>query len=286
MKESIVSTLEFTDPLFPRVETIELVISAAGQQRARLNGGVFPRPRKNGVYYIPLACLLHSIGKRGNRACSLLKSRLSASLRSLPSLSLRKGLTALISFTRLQKEVELVSSGRQALFILGNLRQDEGYSAEHIGGTMPDFTTVSVQEARLRTIPGRQGRFLNEYIDYIQQLSRGQAGKLHPVEQEKPATIRRRLLSAAKALGIPLVIKRSGSDIYFWTEEREDEQPRPRRPRRGRAGDLLVPNRSFREPEEVRHPEENGHGVTEEDSLELGQTEPVVSDAMRRVDPE
>jgi hypothetical protein len=36
----------------------------------------------------------------------------------------------------------------------------------------------------------------------------------------------------------------------------------------------------------VRHAVENDNGVTEEDSPELGQTEPVVADAMRRVDPE
>jgi hypothetical protein len=43
---------------------------------------------------------------------------------------------------------------------------------------MPEFTTVSVKEAQLRTIPGRQGKFINEYADYIQQVLTGQAGKL------------------------------------------------------------------------------------------------------------
>jgi hypothetical protein len=46
------------------------------------------------------------------------------------------------------------------------------------------------------------------------------------------------------------------------------------------------PPQPFGAPEEARHPEENGHGVTEEDSPELGQTEQVVADAMRRVDSE
>ena len=40
---------------------------------------------------------------------------------------------------------------------------------------MPEFTTVSVQEAMVRTIPGRQGTYMNEYVDYIQQLPPGQA---------------------------------------------------------------------------------------------------------------
>ncbi len=51
---------------------------------------------------------------------------------------------------------------------------------------MPEFTTVPVQEAQIRTIPGRQGQFINEYADYIQQLPRGQAGRLKIGESENP----------------------------------------------------------------------------------------------------
>jgi hypothetical protein len=152
---------------------------------------------------------------------------------------------------------------------------------------MPEFTTVSLKEAMVQTSSGRQKRYLHEYIDYITTLPKGQAGKLSIGAEEKPATIRRRLGVAAKTLGIPVVIKRSGNAVYFWQEGTEEEQPSRKRryTRRGRAGDFL-PGQSFGAPEEVRHPEENGHGVTEEDSPELGQTEPVVADAMRRVDPE
>ncbi len=119
---------------------------------------------------------------------------------------------------------------------------------------MPDFATVSLHEAQLRTIPGRQGRYLNEYAEYIQQLPTGQAGKLHTLEQENPLTIRRRLMQAAQALDTQLTIKRSGQDIYFWTESRGEEQPRTkssytRRNRRGRAGDYFPPQ-PFTEPEE------------------------------------
>jgi hypothetical protein len=153
------------------------------------------------------------------------------------------------------------------------------------GATMPEFTTVSIKEAQLRTIPGRQGKYLSEYADYIQNLPSDQAGRLRVGEEEKHTTVRRRLVSAANALGINLIIKRSGEDIYFWRQERDAEQPRRGRPRRGRPGDNFPPQ-PFGASEEVRHPEENGYGVTEEDSPELGQTEPVVADAMRRVDPE
>ncbi len=94
---------------------------------------------------------------------------------------------------------------------------------------MPEFTTVSVQEAMVRTIPGRQGKFMKEFIDYIQQVPLGQAGKLYVVEQENPLTIRRRLVTAAQALDVPLIIKRSGKDVYFWREGRGEEEPRTKR---------------------------------------------------------
>jgi hypothetical protein len=97
------------------------------------------------------------------------------------------------------------------------------------GRTMPEFTTVSVQEAQIRTIPGRQGKFINEYADYIQHLPQGQAGKLRIGEDEKHTTVRRCLVTAAKVMNIPLTIKRSGNDIYFWREEGGEEQPKSKR---------------------------------------------------------
>jgi hypothetical protein len=108
---------------------------------------------------------------------------------------------------------------------------------------MPEFTTVSVQEAHMRTVPGRQGTFMNEYADYIQQLPQGQAGRLKIGEDEKQTTIRRRLSVAAKALHIPLIIKRSGNDLYFWREGMEEEQPRTKRryTRRARSDEETTP---------------------------------------------
>src|ERR687893_3266039 len=97
------------------------------------------------------------------------------------------------------------------------------------GRTMPEFTTVSVTEAKLQTTSGRQGRYLHEYIDYITNLPKGQAGRLRIGAEETPATIRRRPGVAAKTLGIPLIIKRSGTDLYFWREDGEEEQPRSKR---------------------------------------------------------
>jgi hypothetical protein len=157
---------------------------------------------------------------------------------------------------------------------------------------MPEYTTVSIQEAMIRTIPGRQGRFINEYAEYIQQLPKGQAGRLKAGESENPLTIRRRLTSSAQALGISLTIKRSGQDLYFWREDEVAEEPqrrRGRRPRAGRPGDLIppdlliseteagvqertqeettVPDQSFSTSEEVDH-----EAALVEESPELGQT--------------
>jgi hypothetical protein len=120
---------------------------------------------------------------------------------------------------------------------------------------MPEFTTVPVQEAQIRTIPGRQGMFMNEYIDYIQHLPRGQAGRLRSGEHENPPTIRRRLISAAKALGIHIIIKRSGNDLYFWREDGGEAQlktRRGRRPRTEKPGSLIPPNMLNPEPAEDR----------------------------------
>jgi hypothetical protein len=97
------------------------------------------------------------------------------------------------------------------------------------GATMPDFTTVSVTEAQLRTTSGRQKAFLHEYVAYIQQLPKGQAGKLRIGESENPLTIRRRLITAAQVMKRNLIIKRSGKDVYFWPEGGTEEQPRTKR---------------------------------------------------------
>jgi hypothetical protein len=115
---------------------------------------------------------------------------------------------------------------------------------------MPEFSTVSVQEAQVRTIPGRQGQFINEYAAYIQQLPQGQAGKLSVGEEEKHTAIRRRLATAAKAMNIHLIIKRSGNDLYFWREDGGEGRPRRgRRPRTGRPGGFFPPPTQFNETE-------------------------------------
>jgi hypothetical protein len=132
---------------------------------------------------------------------------------------------------------------------------------------MPDFETVTVKEAQFRTIAGRQGRYLNEYADYIQQIPQGQAGKLRMLEQEKPLTIRRRLVVAAQALDAKLVIKRSGEDIYFWREA-EAEEPRPRRGRRRRRQEEATAEETAALDQTSSELEDVKHGVPTEESPE------------------
>ena len=94
---------------------------------------------------------------------------------------------------------------------------------------MPSFQTVSLQEARLKTATGRRAQLVQEYLEYIQQLPEGQAGKLQAIEDEKITTVRRRLGDAARLANINLVIKRAGEEIYFWVEPSEQEKPARRR---------------------------------------------------------
>jgi hypothetical protein len=85
-----------------------------------------------------------------------------------------------------------------------------------------------------------------------------QAGKLHPSENENPATIRSGCYPDNQAfLGNHLFLERG------WGEE-EPKSLRGRRRRRQEEPTAI--DQPFSEPEEVEQ------GVIEEDSLELGQT--------------
>ena len=94
---------------------------------------------------------------------------------------------------------------------------------------MPKFETVSLQEAQLKTATGKRAQLAKEYLEYIQQLPEGQAGKLQPSEDERISTVRRRLGDAARLAGINLVIKRTGDELYFWVESSAEQKPSRRR---------------------------------------------------------
>ena len=95
---------------------------------------------------------------------------------------------------------------------------------------MPTLELVSIREAQLElSLSGKRGATIRQYIDYINQLESGQAGKITPDEGETTAAIRRRLGAAAELLGKSLVVNRLGDVVYFWEE---GEGPEPRRRRR------------------------------------------------------
>ena len=96
---------------------------------------------------------------------------------------------------------------------------------------MPTLELVSMREAQLElSLSGKRGATIRQYIDYINRLEPGQAGRLTPDEGETTAAIRRRLGAAAELLGKSLVVNRQGDTVFFW-EESQGAPPRRRRRR-------------------------------------------------------
>ncbi len=84
---------------------------------------------------------------------------------------------------------------------------------------MPKFDRVPLGEARMKTASGKRAQIIAEYVRYIEQLGDGEAGRLRAAEGEPITTVRRRLGAAARQLERNLTIRRTGDEIYFWTEE-------------------------------------------------------------------
>ncbi len=82
---------------------------------------------------------------------------------------------------------------------------------------MPTFGTLPIGEARARAATGKRAALLQEYVGYIQQVTAGEAGKLEAGEGETTQAIRRRLNTAAKALGKQLEFRRTDTTVYFWS---------------------------------------------------------------------
>lgn len=81
---------------------------------------------------------------------------------------------------------------------------------------MPKLEVVSRSEAELKTTGTARAESLREYIDFIEGLGTGQAGRLQAKEGETLRTVRRRLGDAGRLGGKDLVIKKDGQVIYFW----------------------------------------------------------------------
>ena len=85
---------------------------------------------------------------------------------------------------------------------------------------MPQFTTTSVEEAQRITGGGKRRKDLAAYIESVNRLSPGVAGRVVPSEGETLSTVRRRLGDAARSSGRGLEIRRTDDAIYFWLRER------------------------------------------------------------------
>ena len=93
---------------------------------------------------------------------------------------------------------------------------------------MPTFGTLSIGEARARSVTGKRAALLQEYAGYIQRIAPGEAGMLEPGEGETTQAIRRRLNAAAETLGKGLEVRRTANVVYFWPSDGR-RRGRPRR---------------------------------------------------------
>lgn len=94
---------------------------------------------------------------------------------------------------------------------------------------MPKLDIVPIEEAKGKSATGgKRAQILQEYRGYIEQLTKGQAGRLVPGDGETVSTIRRRIGAAARQAGKNLSIKRIGDEVYFWTEGRKTGNGRRR----------------------------------------------------------
>lgn len=100
---------------------------------------------------------------------------------------------------------------------------------------MPLFNLLTLDEAMVKLATKRRAEVAKEYLDYIGQLRKGQAGKLQAGDGETIAAVRRRLGAAAKFAGKKLVIKRAGDELYFWAQPRAPSTGQRRRGRPPKA---------------------------------------------------
>ena len=95
---------------------------------------------------------------------------------------------------------------------------------------MPKLDVVPMEEAIGKTASEsaavrKRAQILEEYRGYIDQLSKGQAGRLVAGAGETTATVRRRIGAAARAAGKNLTIRRAGGEVYFWVDQRTRGRP-------------------------------------------------------------
>ena len=101
---------------------------------------------------------------------------------------------------------------------------------------MPEVQRLSLGEAQLQSGTGKRAQLIRQYVEYVEQVEMGQAGKLTPNAGESVTAVRRRLTAAAQYLGRELVVKRTKDDtVIFWLDTGE-----PRRRRRRRTSEEIA----------------------------------------------
>ena len=92
---------------------------------------------------------------------------------------------------------------------------------------MPKFTTISMTEAKVKTMPSARAKIIAEYVGYIEQAEReGNAGVIESSDGENLRTLRRRLGDAMRQSGKPLEIRKDGDRLIFWSKKRRPGRPR------------------------------------------------------------
>ena len=95
---------------------------------------------------------------------------------------------------------------------------------------MPQFTTTSLEEAQRLTGGGKREKDLAAYLESVNGLVVGTAGKVVPAEGETLSTVRRRVGDAARRSGRDFEIRRTEDAVYFWIKDgRRRGRPRSRR---------------------------------------------------------
>jgi hypothetical protein len=93
---------------------------------------------------------------------------------------------------------------------------------------LPTFQAIPQKEAELETATGVRAQRMKEYLGYLDQAAKGQAGRLTPDQGETATAVTRRLRAAAETAGVELVVKREGDVVYFWRQSRKPGRPRRR----------------------------------------------------------
>ena len=95
---------------------------------------------------------------------------------------------------------------------------------------MPQFSTITLEEAHRLTGGSKRAKDLAAYLQSVNGLTAGTAGKVVPAEGETLSTVRRRLGDAVRRSGRDIEIRRTQDAVYFWVKEgRRRGRPRSRR---------------------------------------------------------